>query len=359
VTDRDFRSDPSAIHVPWYDSPFFEAQLAASDAPEERKELARAFRRDGFVVARDLVPPELIDAIVARYPWLFDPETDFGVAPSTDAVIRSDPRRRQDAWFVCEPVKQLACLPAVLELLQFLYGRRPLPFQTLNFEIGSEQPPHADSIHFDCIPSGYMCGVWVALEDMTEENGPLVYYPKSHRLPRVRLEQLGLWPDPDATKAAGPNYALYERYIQAAVDAAGLEPLRLLAPKGSLLIWSSDLVHGGTPIVRAGATRMSQVTHYYFEGCSYYAPILSNAGTCELALKPIYDISRSEQVPHTINGQALELARTPDGRFLSGLPGNLGRVGLTVDTGPGEDVFPRRASALRRIARKVLGRSKD
>ena len=28
-----------------------------------------------------------------------------------------------------------------------------------------------------------MCGVWVALEDITEDNGPLHYYPGSHRLP--------------------------------------------------------------------------------------------------------------------------------------------------------------------------------
>ena len=33
------------------------------------------------------------------------------------------------------------------------------------------------------MPEGFMCGVWVALEDMDMENGPLVYYPGSHKLP--------------------------------------------------------------------------------------------------------------------------------------------------------------------------------
>ena len=33
------------------------------------------------------------------------------------------------------------------------------------------------------MPEGFMCGVWVALEDMDMDNGPLVYYPGSHQLP--------------------------------------------------------------------------------------------------------------------------------------------------------------------------------
>ena len=41
-------------------------------------------------------------------------------------------------------------------------------------------------------PPGFMCGVWVALEDMDMDNGPLVYYPGSHRLPEVTMQELGL-----------------------------------------------------------------------------------------------------------------------------------------------------------------------
>ena len=91
--------------------------------------------------------------------------------------------RIQDAWTESEAVRSLAVAPKVLSLLETLYGKRPIPFQTLNFLRGSQQQTHSDSFHFHSFPKHYMCGVWVALEDLTEDNGPLHYYPGSHLLP--------------------------------------------------------------------------------------------------------------------------------------------------------------------------------
>ena len=49
-----------------------------------------------------------------------------------------------------------------------------------------------------------------------------------------------------------------------------------ILPLGQALIWSSPRVQGGA-VVKAPAprcTRWSQVTHYFFEGCRYYAPMI-------------------------------------------------------------------------------------
>ena len=40
--------------------------------------------------------------------------------------------------------------------------------------------------------------------------------------------------------------------------------------KGTALIWSANLLHGGGIIVDKDRTRFSQVTHYNFKGCDYY-----------------------------------------------------------------------------------------
>ena len=74
--------------------------------------------------------------------------------------------RTQDLWRISPAVKSIGISAPVLDLLERLYGRRPFPFQTLNFRVGTQQATHADSIHFASLPENFMCGVWVALEDI-------------------------------------------------------------------------------------------------------------------------------------------------------------------------------------------------
>jgi hypothetical protein len=40
-------------------------------------------------------------------------------------------------------------------------------------------------------------------------------------------------------------------------------------------VWSANLLHGGSPQRDKNRTRKSQVTHYFFEGCKYYTPAIS------------------------------------------------------------------------------------
>ena len=80
--------------------------------------------------------------------------------------VYRDWARIQDAWLGSRNVRAIARAPRVLSILRGLYDRKPRPFQTLNFRVGTEQAPHSDTLHFNSKPSGYMCGVWVALEDI-------------------------------------------------------------------------------------------------------------------------------------------------------------------------------------------------
>ena len=50
-----------------------------------------------------------------------------------------------------------------------------------------------------------------------------------------------------------------------------------LGKKGHCIIWASNLLHGGAPIINPDATRYAQATHFYFEGCNhYYSPMFSD-----------------------------------------------------------------------------------
>ena len=100
--------------------------------------------------------------------------------------------------------------------------------QTIDFLRGTQQAPHSDAIHFSTMPEGFMCGVWVALEDATSENGPLRYVPGSQRFSEIGLEALGLWGEADTTKL-GASYARYEQYLEERIgrlaDPLAGEPL--------------------------------------------------------------------------------------------------------------------------------------
>jgi ectoine hydroxylase-related dioxygenase (phytanoyl-CoA dioxygenase family) len=220
------------------------------------------YERDGYLILESVgVPDATLDAIVADLDGL------YGEIREEDGVHYAR-RRIREAWRISEHVKALALAPEILELLESLYGRKPIPFQTLNFWPGSQQPVHSDSLHFNSKPPGFMCGVWVALEDVDMDNGPVVFYPGSHKLPEVTMQTVGV-------RADKSEYKHYEDYIADLVQREGLEPKYATIRKGQALLWAANILHGGSPMRNPKATRHSQVTHYFFEGCRHYIPLFS------------------------------------------------------------------------------------
>jgi ectoine hydroxylase-related dioxygenase (phytanoyl-CoA dioxygenase family) len=219
------------------------------------------FERDGYLIlASSGCDDPVLDGIVADLDGRFQGE----YRREHDGAYYSE-QRIMDAWRISQNVKALALAPGILPCLEDLYGRRPLPFQTLNFRFGTEQPAHSDAIHFNSEPAGFMCGAWVALEDIDMDCGPVVYYPGSHRLPEVTLEDIG----DDADEVA------YSDHVAALIEREGLEPHYATIRKGQVFVWASNLLHGGSPRRGPGRTRHSQVTHYFFEDCEYHSPLRS------------------------------------------------------------------------------------
>jgi hypothetical protein len=223
---------------------------------EQRKQ---RFERDGYLIVGDSGCAEsVLDGIVTDLDTLFEGE----YRRESDGVHYSA-HRIMDAWKISANVKALALAPKILTMLEELYGRRPLPFQTLNFRWGTEQPAHSDAMHFNSMPSGYMCGVWVALEDIEMESGPVVYYPGSHKLPEPTMDDIGQESDE----------AQYSQYVADLIQREQLEPRYATIRKGQVFVWASNLLHGGSARKDQSRTRYSQVTHFFFEGCKYYLPL--------------------------------------------------------------------------------------
>jgi hypothetical protein len=291
---------PAEMALPWVESPFFRALLPEQCADEGERALATRFHEQGYLVLEKHFPEELLDRAVEDVKPLFDPD------------VPDRPRSRirvQDAWKESGAVREIALDEHVQKLLRFLYGRRPIPFQTLSFQVGTEQRAHSDTLHFHCFPPRFLCGVWVALEDVSPENGTLFYYPGSNRLPESTYVELGLGTHNQNLPRAFDHahaYRGYETSMEALMEAHGLERVELIAEKGDVLIWAANLVHGGGPVLRPGSSRWSQVTHYYFEDCLYYTPMHSNWVTGDVYLRKIVDLGTGKPVPNVYRGVEID-----------------------------------------------------
>ena len=282
--------------VPDVESPLFEPIFREKNTSQQTRDLAEALRRDGYVVL-DFPDPEfgqLADKIIkkldSRYDW---------------AAWRKgslDSLRVQDAWQDVPEVRRIACNETILQILTDLYGWRAFPFQTLNFPVGTQQHFHTDSIHFSSCPERFMVGVWVALEDIDSDNGPLIYYPGSHKLPIYTNEQVGRNPN-FAGKDPSGHYGAFGEAWRKIVEALDLKPMEFHAKKGQALIWSANLLHGGAAQKDLQRTRYSQVTHYFFEGCAYFTPLHSVPLLGPIFYRDIVDISTGQKMPNVLSGQ--------------------------------------------------------
>lgn len=176
-------------------------------------------------------------------------------------------------------IKGITVQPALTSLLAFLLDKEVVPFQTINFINGSEQRAHSDSIHMTTYPLGYLIAVWVALEDITHENGPLFYYPGSHKLPYLLNNDFN---EGSTLLTLGKkDYPDYEDVLEELVVTKNYPKQEFLARKGDILVWHANLVHGGTPILNKALTRKSMVIHYYAKDVIKYHEITERPSLLE------------------------------------------------------------------------------
>ena len=140
-TETETETTKLRLNVPWFESPFFERELERSNLDDHAKEQVAFFAEHGYLILRPEIPEfeRLADEITTAL-----------------AAEHATVNRVQDAWRYVPAVRDLATRPEVLTVLENLYGRRPVPFQTLNFARGTQQRTHSDLVHFNSLPQRFM-----------------------------------------------------------------------------------------------------------------------------------------------------------------------------------------------------------
>lgn len=253
--------------IPWLDRP--DALTALEQHPDfqqfsaDWQEQARHFVTQGYLVLKNVFPPEATDALNAEVDQLLaSGQAGFNYTGRKIFNLHETSALADTQFF-----RQ----PELLRLLTFLLGKPVIPFQSLNFTLGSEQRAHSDSIHMTTEPPGYLIATWIALEDCPADSGPLFYYPGSHRLPYVTTEHYDS--GNTAWTIGQHSNRRYEDKIAEVIRENALEKKLFQAHRGDVLVWHANLLHGGSPITRPGATRKSMVCHYFAEGVLCYHEI--------------------------------------------------------------------------------------
>lgn len=283
--------------LPLVESPFFE-NFANELWSGEDLRIARDLNINGYSIVNfsDYRIFELMDGIKRDFHKLY--EWDKWRSGALDSL------RIQDAWAFDKRVEEIASNKIVLRFLQRLYGRRAFPFQTLNFAVGTQQASHSDHVHFSSAPERFMCGVWLAFEDIDAENGPLFYYPGSHKWLTLSNESIGV-----SNSSVSIIYEQYGKFVDAWEELAKVTNTKreiFKAKAGQALIWSSNLVHGGSQMVDKKRTRWSQVSHYFFDDCAYTTPVANDLYHGQIYFRDLIDISTRRKVHHTFSGVKVE-----------------------------------------------------
>ncbi len=260
VSSSDFKhlpaADPSADDkLPLTGLELF--QLADSST----RESMQAFDENGFLIIKNYLSAAEADAINLEIDRLL-----------TSGKVKQGHRNKiMFAFHHSALLQKVATDEKLVQLLNVLLRGKAILFQSINFILGSEQHTHSDSIHMTTYPLGGLLGVWIALDDINENNGPLHYYPGSHKLPyylNADYNNKGT-----AWLLGNKTYAAYEAMIAGRIAAGGMEKKIFAAQKGDLLVWHANLFHGGEPHTNKQLTRKSMVLHYFKQGSVCYHEI--------------------------------------------------------------------------------------
>ncbi|HWI13388.1 MAG TPA: phytanoyl-CoA dioxygenase family protein, partial [Burkholderiales bacterium] len=236
------------------------------------------WQKKGYVILPGLYSPEAIrqhlDIVVAARKDLPDGKDEYGYGDRIGQLHQKHPE-----------LIRLAADPRVLGFLRWAFDDDPLLFGSLNFDRGTQQELHIDAIFFYTEPAYAMAGLWIALEDVHPDAGPLFYVPGSHRWPFFRGEDV-LARDPELAQevkaASAPDSGalrgdlvarLGRKWTELTLEMEkerGGERVPAVLKAGDAVIWHALLAHGGLPRINPALSRKSAVFHYIGENARLY-----------------------------------------------------------------------------------------
>lgn len=266
-------ADPTLL--PWFNRPdpraHIRARLESGAISEQEAAWLRAFATDGFVVLEDILEDELVSRIGT--------ELEDAVARGVEGYRWGSSQRIHNLHQQYPGVRGLWSHARILRLLELIFEQPARPCQTLTYIFGSQQDTHQDTVHLTPFPAGYMCGVWVAIDDVQPDSGELVVYRGSQHLPRIMLRDVG------CAKVVNNDWREFgakvvSRWVEME-QSNEFERIVFRPKRGTVLIWHENLLHAGGRRINQALSRRSVVSHVFADGVVGFYDSSGMAGSME------------------------------------------------------------------------------
>lgn len=233
--------------------------------PAEQK---RYYDEQGYLVARELIPPDVCNRIIAAFEREIKPYPGY-IYRQTSSL--PEKHYLSEAGHILNSIKHIQDLDSkkfphfiqssfegvahaqVMQLVKALLNDDSIIVQTMLFEGNPVTPPHADSYYLDSSKIGSMVAIWVALEDIQPGAGRFFVYPGSHKMDLPRNE--------------GPYEMAFhhDEYLKAIKEITRQPAMECRHPalkKGDVLFWNANTIHGSLPTTTPQFSRRSLTAHF-------------------------------------------------------------------------------------------------
>ncbi len=244
----------------WFDYDTYQQQKRFLDLSHNEKEIVEKFKQEGcFLYKKALHDHDMetlnsaIDAWIDQHAHaLISNRKPDGTYPRLIGLHKEVPA-----------IEALFSNHAVLKLQDLLFGSRSSLHTSITFLQGSQQELHRDIPVFDLSPHNRYFRIWVALEDVTSESGPLLGVKGGHK---VEIERNKIahkfYSRFDAVPELNPTlWYQHQQKLQKKYKEEGLTEETFELSKGDMLIWHPLFPHGGSKIKDTNLSRRSIVLH--------------------------------------------------------------------------------------------------
>lgn len=224
----------------------------------------------GYVIIESAVDPSLCGALAEELRDLYHNGSDVHIVQdpyeggSGRNLVRpgtaADKMRIVDMYVHSRLAEATLLTAPITDFLRLIFAEDPLLFQGLTFEKGSQQGLHQDTAYVVVDRPMELAAAWIALEDVRPGSGELMYLDGSHRMPEWAFG--GSSKHFDSAIHSQEEHSAWCRHLIERGEELGMSQQVFLPKQGDALIWSADLVHGGSPQEDPSLSRRSIVGHY-------------------------------------------------------------------------------------------------